>query len=400
MPSGSKKRKAAKKKKEQEALPHNQSHNQQTQPQSCTHENDEFKHHDDKESEGEEVSSPASQDHPNHQRQFTDGEKEDAKKVEDSSHVQLSGEERKSIEEHKDNGAAVEEAKVEESVIQIEKESKPVGELNGDNIIEERVKTQKESGNGVVSESLDGESTVEFERELKFFEKVDASVEHVEPQKENDDGLLPEHHNDECHVIDKTNVVVDSSPFGSSTEAVNSFCECLTQVPGPVLVGDAYSSVAEPDSDTVTQKKISIDNSSPGDSLLTSNVVPEVNENGKKDVAVLDQNGRSLPVIVDSRLENKRDEVIILAGNASRALEAKNTVTQETEEKLMHLHTASKDEVANYGNASNGANHIKDSEVHGHSDRQPLVASAVQPVQRTSWMSCCGLFEVFAGSSR
>nr|XP_027089113.1 uncharacterized protein LOC113710356 [Coffea arabica] len=397
MPKGSKKRKAEKKKKEQEALSHNQSHNHQTQPQSAvshTHEND------DKESEGEEVSSPASQDHSNHQHQFIDGEKEDVKKVEDSSHVQLSGEKSKSIEEHKDNGVAVEEPKAEESVVQIEKEPKPAGELNGNSISEERVKIQKESGNGVASESLDGESTLEVEKELKLFEKVNASVEHVEPQKEHNDGVLTERRNDECRFIDKTNVVVDSSPFGSSAEAVNSFCEGLAEVPNPIPVGEVYGSVAEPDSDTVPEEKISRDSSSPGHSLLTSNVVTEMHENGKKDVAVMDQNDRSLPVLVDLGLENKRDEAIILAGNALRALEARGTVTQETEEKQMHLYTAPEDEAANYGHASNGEHHIKDSEVHGHSDTQPLVASAIRPVQRTSWMSCCGLFEAFAGSSR
>lgn len=313
-------------------------------------ENDELKHHDDKESDSEEVSSPASQDHSNHQHQFTDGEKEDVKKVEDSSDVQLSGEESKSIEEHKDNGAAVAEAKAEESVVQIKKEPKPAGELNGNSISEERVKIQKESGNGVVSESLDGESTLEFK--------------HVELQKEPNDGVLPERRNDECHFVDKTNVVVDSSPFGSSAEAVNSFCEGQSEVPNPVPVGEVYSSVAEPDSDTVSEEKISIDSHSPGHSLLTSNVVTEMYENGKKDVTVMDQNDRSLPVLVDSGLENKRDEAMILAGNALRALQAR------TEEKLMHLHTAPQDEAANYEHASNGADHIKDSEVYGYSDTQ------------------------------
>ncbi|GMI85962.1 hypothetical protein HRI_002265500 [Hibiscus trionum] len=37
---------------------------------------------------------------------------------------------------------------------------------------------------------------------------------------------------------------------------------------------------------------------------------------------------------------------------------------------------------------------------HEHSEKQPLVASTPPPVQRTSFLSCCGLFEVFTGSGR
>ncbi|KAE8715037.1 P-glycoprotein 9 isoform 1 [Hibiscus syriacus] len=37
---------------------------------------------------------------------------------------------------------------------------------------------------------------------------------------------------------------------------------------------------------------------------------------------------------------------------------------------------------------------------HEHSEKQPLVASTPPPVQRTSCLGCCGLFEVFTGSGR
>ncbi|XP_057471314.1 uncharacterized protein LOC130760132 [Actinidia eriantha] len=48
-------------------------------------------------------------------------------------------------------------------------------------------------------------------------------------------------------------------------------------------------------------------------------------------------------------------------------------------------------------NNINGADHIEVSVISECSDRQPLVASARRPVQTTSWMSCCGLFELFTG---
>ncbi|KAG6696057.1 hypothetical protein I3842_09G127800 [Carya illinoinensis] len=49
---------------------------------------------------------------------------------------------------------------------------------------------------------------------------------------------------------------------------------------------------------------------------------------------------------------------------------------------------------------SNGAAHVKDSEIPEYSESQPLVAPAPQMVKRTSWLSCCGLFEVLTGTGR
>ncbi|XP_027330793.1 uncharacterized protein LOC113846565 [Abrus precatorius] len=45
-----------------------------------------------------------------------------------------------------------------------------------------------------------------------------------------------------------------------------------------------------------------------------------------------------------------------------------------------------------------GAEHVKDSDTPELSENQPLVASAPRVVQKTSWLSCCGLFEVLPGN--
>ncbi|KAL2930697.1 Multidrug resistance-associated protein 1 [Bienertia sinuspersici] len=44
-------------------------------------------------------------------------------------------------------------------------------------------------------------------------------------------------------------------------------------------------------------------------------------------------------------------------------------------------------------------NHAKESETQKYIEEQPLISSATLPVQRTSWMNCCGLFEVFSGGA-
>ncbi|KRH18321.1 LOW QUALITY PROTEIN: hypothetical protein GLYMA_13G051300v4 [Glycine max] len=47
-----------------------------------------------------------------------------------------------------------------------------------------------------------------------------------------------------------------------------------------------------------------------------------------------------------------------------------------------------------------GAEHVKDSDTPECSDNQPLVASVPPVVRKTSWFSCCGLFDVLSGSNR
>ncbi|XP_010052116.2 uncharacterized protein LOC104440829 [Eucalyptus grandis] len=48
----------------------------------------------------------------------------------------------------------------------------------------------------------------------------------------------------------------------------------------------------------------------------------------------------------------------------------------------------------------NSTEKAKDFEVCESSEDQPLVAPAPRIVEKTSWMSCCGLFDIFMGSSR
>ncbi|XP_045817231.1 uncharacterized protein LOC123910194 isoform X1 [Trifolium pratense] len=48
----------------------------------------------------------------------------------------------------------------------------------------------------------------------------------------------------------------------------------------------------------------------------------------------------------------------------------------------------------------NGAVHTKDSEAPKSTKNQPSVSSAPNLVRKTSWWSCCGIFEVLSGSDR
>ncbi|GAU49844.1 hypothetical protein TSUD_408130 [Trifolium subterraneum] len=50
--------------------------------------------------------------------------------------------------------------------------------------------------------------------------------------------------------------------------------------------------------------------------------------------------------------------------------------------------------------STNGVEHMKDSNTAECSGNQPPVASAPLIVHKTSWLSCCGLFDVLSGSNR
>nr|GMD06742.1 enolase-phosphatase E1 [Ipomoea batatas] len=79
---------------------------------------------------------------------------------------------------------------------------------------------------------------------------------------------------------------------------------------------------------------------------------------------------------------------------ATETLYGKDTATQENGVKPTPAYDTPKVDV------STGADPIKDSEIPECSDSQPPVGSVLQPVQTTSFKGCCGLFELFSGSSR
>ncbi|KAG4958637.1 hypothetical protein JHK87_035270 [Glycine soja] len=64
-----------------------------------------------------------------------------------------------------------------------------------------------------------------------------------------------------------------------------------------------------------------------------------------------------------------------------------------------HVTTMDLASTISYYSASLGE-HVKDSDTPECSDNQPLVASVPPVVRKTSWLSCCGLFDVLSGSNR
>ncbi|KAH1055908.1 hypothetical protein J1N35_033973 [Gossypium stocksii] len=96
----------------------------------------------------------------------------------------------------------------------------------------------------------------------------------------------------------------------------------------------------------------------------------------------------SVPDVVESGLKENEEKLLPSSNGVSgvelEGVEGKNFPSSG-------IPTAETSDVAEKNHASGP---------HGYPEKQPLVAPTPPPVQRTSWLSCCGLFEVFTGSGR
>ncbi|MBA0867997.1 hypothetical protein Goshw_007227 [Gossypium schwendimanii] len=96
----------------------------------------------------------------------------------------------------------------------------------------------------------------------------------------------------------------------------------------------------------------------------------------------------SVPDVVESGMKENEEKLFPSSNGASgvelEGVERKNFPSSG-------IPTAETSNVAEKNHASGP---------HGYPKKQPLVAPTPPPVQRTSWLSCCGLFEVFTGSGR
>ncbi|XWS18581.1 hypothetical protein CRYUN_Cryun32bG0057100 [Craigia yunnanensis] len=154
MPSGAKKRKAAKKKKEQAANSINSSTNNQ-------HGNDYPKSQNERDSDGGDVGSPASQDDHNHQHPFSKGEEEGKRTP---SHVTVD----KYVEETTREEESTDKSVLDDVGVKIEKELEPKEDLESTHVHIQHVEHVKSSSSSSRSSrcNSDDESQA-FEKKSK-----------------------------------------------------------------------------------------------------------------------------------------------------------------------------------------------------------------------------------------
>ncbi|CAL5409131.1 unnamed protein product [Camellia sinensis] len=259
MPSGSKKRKAAKKKKEKGA-------NNST---THSHGDEDLKVHDEKESDGGEANSPASQDHYNHQHRFTEGEEEGMEQREDISSVRSMVTENESMVGVNSNGDSTEEVAMKENNAQIEWELKHEADSDSKNGSIEYVESVKESHGGRMSHDGGRSSSSSSSSSDDESHVVDKNIVVIEYRESKDDALnsvaesdafedvvkiarLPEITpvTDGVSVIDDYNLAVDEPKEEAyDTPSVNLVRPAdlpeVTEVTDSVLVMDAYNLAAD-----------------------------------------------------------------------------------------------------------------------------------------------------------
>ncbi|CAL5410076.1 unnamed protein product [Camellia sinensis] len=429
MPSGAKKRKSAKKKQQKEEANNNKNN-------SAIHSfgDDDPKVHDEKESDGGEAGSLASQDHHNHSHPFTEGDEEEMENREDTLTARSIVTESEPVVGISGNGKSTPNVAMDaNSDIQIDQEMKHVDDSDRKNVSIEYVESVKESNGGQMSLDLG----------------KNVSLEYVESVKESNSGRVSldggssssgsSSSDDESHVIEKNVVVIESgeskaddpnlaaesAAFADSvkpadlpevtraTDGVPAMDACNLVVGEPkeeaydpvaanappinlvepsdfaeitpVTVGDLVieGTTSLVDSENVSKTVVPVNDSLAIENSMHSTMF----ELGLKESGKNESSGVS-SVVMDMGSQPKEDKVASKADENSSVSSGTGFATQE-DEQAKPLASSSILAVDH----SNGAGHVKDSVISECSDGQPLVASAPRLARTTSWMSCCGIFE-------
>ncbi|XP_074269726.1 uncharacterized protein LOC141592797 [Silene latifolia] len=124
--------------------------------------------------------------------------------------------------------------------------------------------------------------------------------------------------------------------------------------------------------------------------IVSENVIESgLNQNVEEILQPLD--GK---IDVPSKMENIVEKVIPVVDRRAENISELVSVTVRHDEGLLPQSSGVKDVEGCCANDD-----CKASETHKYAEQQPLLSSAPITVRRTSWMDCCGLFEVFSGGS-
>ncbi|KAJ7968840.1 Cell wall integrity and stress response component 4 like [Quillaja saponaria] len=343
MPSGAKKRKAAKKKKEMEAHINPVTNNSQG--------NDDLRFQNEKGSDGSEVDSPAHQDHHNHQHPFNEGNKELEERDPAATPSLVTAE--KSMEEVTSIVEGAHTVGVEDDgVVNIGRDFKSDETSGIKEVNIEQVESNKESHLGddrSSSSSSDDESLLSEKKSKEEYNSVPVAIIPDNLVKTVDSSSA------------KVDLITENMPV---EETVNS----VTNVSS--VVDSVMPVVSESKVTTHVTGSVSIEKSV--EAKGTPTVVSDVALKRTEDTIFCssDENAKVSTGLVESKPNVYEGKDLTSSGTTSIQ-------------------------------SSNGTEHVKDSGSLDFSENQPLVAHAPGAVQKTSWLSCCGLLEVVTtGSSR
>lgn len=395
---------------------------------------EDVKHFDEKESDGGEVSSPASRDESGNS--FAKGEEVGSEKREDNSSAQLVDPESNSPTEEDAQKVCTKE----EGGVQIEWELKLEDDYKSKNVSVESAEEVHGGGSSSSSSSSSSDddshnvedNTAVVETGLVVTVEpvetgqVDESVKLVETLAEVVSQVIENvkvEENDNKDIETSSSVKLDDSLLS----IVNQVSESIPAIETNYRVAEAVKVVdlAEPTdcpleavykvSDTVqngetrngnveiaplgesekvllVKETVEVTESASTENPNTSCAVElDLPEVGEKKILTLDKSNAASPEVLDLGTENKE---LATSEKAVVYSDAKDSATEVQEEKLELSYNSF------VGHASNGAEPVPDYQNHEYSNNQPLIASTSQAVQKASIKSCCGLFDLFTSSDR
>lgn len=452
MPSGAKKRKAAKKKKEAAKT------NSAAQPRG----NDDPKSQDEGQSDGGEVSSPAPQNLKNHHNPFNKGEgadKNDISSVRSIVSENKSVEGNCDVGEGTQKRVATDDGGIK-NVRELKPDKNSEGQITSNLQMESMEDSQDgDSSSNSSDDEAGGEKNSVVAESLKLKEEAFNMVSKIAPVEVLVKLALPEEVIRSPEGKD-SNSLAKSIPAVDSSKPVVSSSEEVVHVTKNVPVDNSVNTDAAKSKDNMEKSLPPLDKKT-GSSSATD-LVSQKDE--AKVFPLLDNSGTSSSTMASASLKNKdkplqssnapgvetrnEDKVFPLSENSATSSGAMGFASKEYEKKMMgssskenekkllqslnalSVETRNDDKVfplpensgassramgfsskenenklSQFSNAPsietrNGTERIKDSEFPECSENQPLVASVPRTVEKASWKSCCGLFEVLTGSNR
>ncbi|MED6217569.1 hypothetical protein PIB30_118573 [Stylosanthes scabra] len=369
MPSGAKKRKAAKKKKEK-----------QTTNTNNLQGIDESKSQDDRGSDG---GSPVYHDHEDdHQHPFKEGDEEAAEVV---------------VEENL-SGAQPSEEVVPTSDVKIDEAVGREDEFGDVKKRELKAEDDLEIGDGndVEAKELDYEngkagasSNAEAVGEKNLMDDADSSLKETFTYDDGD--------RNDVEVKSTKELDYENGKAGGGSSNAEAVGE-------KNLRDDAGSSIKE----TLTNDEL-VESIDPSHAKITSvaedaparvagNSVVESSIGSVKSAGTLSEvnsceNGNALQ---EKRVASQVGETEF---GMKRKEDDRASNFEEPKPKEFNNEVLSREVTIPLPKSTNGT-YVNDSETPECSENQPLAASAPRMVQKTSWLNCCGLFEVLSGSER
>ncbi|XVF87232.1 hypothetical protein PTKIN_Ptkin18bG0102200 [Pterospermum kingtungense] len=252
-------------------------------------------------------------------------------------------------------GQGGEEGKRAPSLVQSHvTEENSVGEATGDG-----ESTEKSGSDDVIS--------VKIEKELGPKEDLESTLVHVqlvEHDKSSSSSSSSGSSDDESQAFEKKSK--EAASYTNEDKSATVMSEEVLKVAESEALGDADSNSAV--------ETAAVD-------ILVKTVTQEVNPATK-----ISEN-KSVTDVVESEL-NESEEKLLPSSNGTMV---------ELEGNEGKLSPSSGAPIAE---SSNVAEKPQNSGPHDYPEKQPLVPSTPPVVRRTSFLSCCGLFDVFTGSGR